>query len=1227
MNTSIIENKNQSDTETSHQLQVSTRFMETFEIVRPIKPGSDFGLFLNDEGNLDIYSVGTENEIYRIRQNNKNNAPWTQTDLGFKARMLSIYTGDSGNNTPNIMGVNEEGKLTLAIYDTTRKLYQQHISQPVQATKKIIKFLATKKYENVYANVILEDNTVCSSFMKPDGTWASRDWVPIKQSASSSAYAKVYQIAMCNNNPVQNALYAIGTDKSVLFSDSNARFSYFTCLSGLKAIDISVIQDKENRLNIFAVSEKDNGIYVKREKKYSSSGKIEWEPWTLVSNITKIRNIRTTINSYGIVEVFGIQDDSRGTLFISREVKNIKGERTGWTELFPLSNPVPNSQFEVAQNAQGYSEAYTISQYSASQGINNMHYPQNANAEAEVAYMYRFYQSPQTTQWFSIPVMVEESAKMVPVPTHSVELTVLYPNGAAYPFADVRINTSVTATLRINGLAYITSPLQSVSVKADAAGMVSINYSTTSLAAPTFFLNTVDMQEGEGVTIEPNQMLQTKMHYITKDEVLEARGAEGQLLIQGTPDEREKNAEAIANVMQQSASIGMTKLKTSNSNLCYLKVNNNTNGLRYHTRGAQDSCYNLNMSEVSEQHWRVLFDDKGGLSFENLDADSAQMHITNLCSTNVSSSFLGIEWGDLWNSIKQGVGVLWEGLKQIVVTTIINPVTKIVETIKVVAEFIIDGVTKVFESVVKAFQQAFDVIEGIWAKIKVFFKDLYAWLAFFFNLKDISRTADAVKHSINTTLDFTVIGVKAVKEQVKQALDGITDELKKAVDDIISKMPGEGTIGQYSNAFQDPAGEEAYKNGSTHNVMLNAYKENYQGAKPVITNYAVQKAVTDSSKEKIEELVDMLVGLSENFEFGDGKQAFDEAMAYFTSIGNQPDQALNLVVKGAIKMMEASMLFVLDTAKGIILSIFDIVADIIILVKELLNEEWEIPFVSDLYEFFSGRSLTFSAMDLLSYIIAIPGTLIFKISENKAPFPTDASLQEFEQLFTAEWLAKQCGIAVESNVCAVQYNSNVAPQAVIGPIFKVINGAIYFVRIITETMNIAAIASAKLSQQPDLPFSNRTISVANLICAFGSSAFSTPWALKENAGGLSCSNADGLGNIIWLCNLICGPGRSGLLLGVNIIGKKDLPSEVGDLTATLWGCVNLGLQIWYICRKKDLSDALKARAIMSPMGSQLFRFALVGPLVVSTYGISAVALEIIVLATNVADGIITLESV
>jgi len=1204
-----------SDNETNSNLIVTTKFMETFEIVRPVTPGSDFSLFLNSAGNLDIYSVGTANTVYRLRQNSKNDAAWSQQDLGFKARMLSVYSDDFDLDNPNIMGVDDAGKLTLSTYDAEFETYRQQVSQPGLADKKIIQFLATRKYDNVYANVILEDYTVGNSFLKSDGQWASRNWVPIKESEGSTQDAKAYKIAMCHNNPVQNALYAIGQDKSVLFADSKARFSYFTKLGTLKAIDLSVIEDSENRLNIFAVSDEDKAVYVKREKKYSSGDSIEWESWQLVSNTAKMKNIRTTINAAGVVEVFGIEDDERGTLFISREVKDSKGQRIGWTELFPLANPVPNSQFQVARNASGYSEAYTIARDTS------------AKDNTDVTYMYRFRQSPETTQWFSTPISLAESAEMISVPTHSLEMQVLYPNGAAYPFTNIRINASLTCTLRINGLAYIASPLQTVKLKTNAAGTLVANYVTTALASPTIFINTDDMEDGEGVTLEPNQQLQLKMHNVTKDDVLEARGAEGRLLLTGTPEEREKNADAISQVMQQSMTIGMPADGVAPGKLRYLSQNRHTDGLRFHPRGEQGSPYKLDMSEVPEQHWQVIFTDDGGIRFEQLDAFSAQHAISNINAQVLGGSFLGVDWGDFWNSVKQGFGAIWEGLKKIIVTTIIDPITKLVKSIKVVVELLIGGVTHIFEKVAEFFQQAFDIIEGIWAKIKVFFEDLYAWLAFLFNLADIGRTAEAVRHSINQTLDFTVMGIDAIKGQVAGALDMLSGELQKVVNNFLKSMDGQETIGQYGDKYQTPPGQEVFKEGNSHNVMLNGYMDNWEKTKVKEPN-AIASRAPASALASMEELIKMMESLADNFQFGDGKAAFDEAVGYFSAIGDQPDQAINLVLKGSVKMMEAIMLFALDAAKGVILSLLDLVADAIILVKEMIDEEWEIPFVSQLYKFFTGKSLTFRVIDLFTYIIAIPGTLVYKIVEKKAPFPTDRSVEDFKALFTAQWLAEQSGIKPKGAATeqAIKLYAGIAPQEIIGPIFNVLGGTTYFVRIFTETGNIASVAVAKLAQQPDLPFSAQTFGIMNILGRFASSIFSTPWAMKADAGGFSCSDAQGLSNTIWLCQLLCGPSRGSILLVANMVSKGKIPTEVNDLTLTLWGAVHLGLEIWLITKGYYKNDGLKARAIMGTFGPQLFRFVLVGPLVTASKGITALALEIVVVLTFAANGIITLQN-
>ena len=235
---------------------------------------------------------------------------------------------------------------------------------------------------------------------------------------------------------------------------------------------------------------------------------------------------------------------------------------------------------------------------------------------------------------------------------------------------------------------------------------------------------------------------------------------------------------------------------------------------------------------------------------------------------------------------------------------------------------------------------------------------------------------------------------------------------------------------------------------------------------------------------------------------------------------------------------------------------------------------------------------------------------------------------QFKQTFTAAWLAEQAGIRPASTkpVVLVQIEGVSSPQDIIAPIFKVLGGTTFFVRILTETMNIASVATAKLGGQPDLPFAGRTLALFNIIGRYASSVFSTPWALKAGAGGFNCSDAKGLTNTIWLCQVLCGPSRGLIIWTVG--AKKNIPSEVNDLTLTLWGAVNLGLNIWLIT-KPDYSgsDALKARAIMSPLGTQLLRFALVGPIVVSTQGISAVILEVIVLGTFIANGAITLGDV
>ena len=228
--------------------------MESFEIIRSVSGGADISTYLNKEGNLDVYSVGTANKVVRIRQQTKSEHGWIEEPLEITARQLSPYVPAGGDtNHPSLMGLNDASRLTLSKYDPGTGKYTQKVDQPPKATKTIKQFLATKNFDNVYANVILEDNVVGNNFLKPNGAWAGQDWVPIKKEKGSTENATAKHLAMCANNPVQTALYAIGFDDYVHFAESNSQFNYFVNLGFIKVIDIAVVQDAENLLNIFAI--------------------------------------------------------------------------------------------------------------------------------------------------------------------------------------------------------------------------------------------------------------------------------------------------------------------------------------------------------------------------------------------------------------------------------------------------------------------------------------------------------------------------------------------------------------------------------------------------------------------------------------------------------------------------------------------------------------------------------------------------------------------------------------------------------------------------------------------------------------------------------------------------------------------------------------------------------------------------------------------------------------
>ena len=1141
----------------SPSLDVSTKFMETYQLRRPVSGTADLTTFLNRGGHVDVYAVGNDGTVHRIRQAETLDSGWVDQDLGVAGSQLVIFPDGTNLDDPLVYALDAQGRLTRSAFDAKAGKYVQAVVQPPKATRKIERLRAAQNFGSTYFNVVLEGGVVATNFLQRDGTWAAPDWAPKQQDGQDVV---VKRIAMSANSPVQTALFAIGADQTVLFAEDSLRYTPFVPLATKQMAEVAVVNDADGLFNVFAIDLAKQLWWKKQKPRWDPNRPVEWEPWVPLAGDGALSALRASLDARGVLEVFALGSDATGRdmLFHTRQIK--AGRSVTWSRLFPLGNPVSNAIFTVGRDAGGYSTCFTVSHDDR---------------------LFRFWQNPATTQWTYAEVVTAHDAPMVSIPTHSVQIAVQNENGYPAPDVKLAIRSNGVAGIKVNGLSYLVSEFYVVEARSDSAGNVLIDVPTTTLAAPALSITTEFMASDEAVVVEPNRGLQERLHATSTDDVWNAKTKDGRDVLAGEYRTQE-NAAQLAAIMRQSMSLGYPP-PTRAAAQRYLHRCSRTTGLRYH-RGPGDR-FRLDPASVPEQHWMVDFS-AGAPRMRTLSHSEATALMSRRRETTLAAAgFLDIDWGDVWNGIREGVSSIVEGIKDFIVHTVIDPLTGLVEKIKVQFHLLIDGIVQLYETTISYFQQAFDIVEGIWNKVKVFFEELYEWLAFLFAWKDIVRTADVVEHSLNTMLDYTQEAIGAVREHVVSGFDQLDALIKKTADEYIRKLDPSLSFGADLEQNETPI--PAVQDGSGHNVVLNTFMQN-QGAGATVVSPAFALG-----GDPFGPILEKLTQLESNFEFGEGKAAFDQAAEYFLQIGKQPDRIMDLLLAGMLRIMEGIALFGTAAARGVLLSVLDIVSDLIAAVKALLNEEWEIPVVSQLYELITGGSLSFRPLRLVALICAVPATLIYKIVEGRAPYPDAASVEEFKRFFTADWLARESGIKPAR--AALGAAANGALQ-VVRKVFAFASAATYIIRIWIETG--VALFSIEGTPPP------RPLAVAQIVLRFLTAGFGTPWVVKDDAGGFEGCNANTLQNLSWLLGVVFGPVLSAIFVGAKA------PPDVSNGRFVVLGTLRLGLVI-AAAVVGNVPAVATTLQIFDIVVAQAGRFLLLTPLVAASEGGTVVAMIVV----------------
>lgn len=558
-------------------------------------------------------------------------------------------------------------------------------------------------------------------------------------------------------------------------------------------------------------------------------------------------------------------------------------------------------------------------------------------------------QDPGTTHWQQRNIVLPSTDvdDVLEMRTYTTHVTIT--DDAHIPVTDQELLLSSTSPVNVyvDNVFKILSPDNPIAVATDATGSLSIVQETLGMGVVCYKLK----QKETGQTIDVNPM--TKLIDTISDvqsgsqlgdiEVTDADGKK-QKLVPGSVSTADKDATAAA--LQKFVEVSGA-----------LPQNGGTQ--KATMLSAIDGQKFL---DTADTFWGVSFDSDGSTFYEG--RQGMEDFGLQLDASGTLALVRGEErFGDIGDAIKSAAGDVLSWLKHAF------------EDVESFFCQVLDGAWNFFVKIGKklirfVFQCISDVVgavEFVFNKIKVFLNDLIKWLGFIFKWNDILRSHDVLFNVIRRYLEHGVDQIGDLRKELKTFFDNV----EKHVDEWAGL--------EHDNTSIADRSKQSHKN-----VGQNSPQANYG----VTHMKAGARGATSSSSvspDFTKDIVDMLETLLQAIE-NEG-EIFEKAA---TTIKDQIFGQLDSLSLGElVKRLAGVILDVLvESAENILDTVLALLAELVQGIVDLLTQPIDIPVLSWLYKKITGKQL--SILDAACLVVAIPGTIVYKIAAEKAPFPDDA---------------------------------------------------------------------------------------------------------------------------------------------------------------------------------------------------------------------------------------------
>lgn len=1132
------------------QIAVTSQLMQNYRLGTPFVAGSQIATAFNPAANQsEVFSVGNDGHVYNVYPDPGSDTGWTKADMNFPGQAKYVAAGayPDGSTIVYAAGVNE----TIYAIRGGQKWGNGWQAVPALTSwpNMRVNFVGVHGLKVGYdtkntpfVTMLFTFVDIWSHTVPAFATWSGNAWAwmgipavspPVDwctgfiQTPSAAGYPGVFASGQSDNDRTGVIAWVTNVNADVYLPLLQGPYTAIACAKNPKGFD-----------QAFAVSTQDSGLYY-----LSLDPNAPWAQQltpTKISGNTPVTAVAAGTGANGLMQAFALGADKH--LYHTRQDSG-PNNVNGWSALVQLDATLTFSQLIIGRDPATLAEVFAVT------------------ADAR---LYHVWQDATTTDWHVDEIELAQGGSLEEIRTFTAQMTVFDSNQVPVANTQVKIFSDAAIWLEVNGASCFvdrTTPWQGTT---NALGQVMLGAPTDTLGLPALAVWTSLMPAADRIALDLSGPIQDALAGISDQQLLNAQVTDNQgnqtPLLAGAANRDPQTVASLAQAIQRTmglatnagapAAAGAQNAAAPAQLFHPLNDHRVTTYLPNHDGGPLRL---LHRPSIPDQHWQVDFS-SGKPVFTDLTPDDAQRLLAEKRALPQAAFFLGldIDWGDVFNAIVQGVASVVDYV-----------VTTVSDAVQAVLTLVINGVTYVYDGIVKLVEQAFDLVEEVFKRVAVAFEQLSRWLGFIFNWQDILRSKEVIKYSIGEMFKFAQAVVPIARDRVIATIDGWERTIQQTFTSFINQYLGPQTsLSGYGGRTPIPAAQQAdYHRAAGLNLFQSGFANNTGNVTTPTTGAAMAL-----SADLTDVFDDMIAALSAHVTGFQSLPVFTQAVAYFKAIPSHPEAVVQLALSGLVTILEGIVLFALDAAKAVIQAVTAAILSALTMIANLLNEKWDIPLLSDLYASVAGSDLT--ALDLLAMMIALPGTMLYKVTVGAAPFPDAASVSAFQASFTSQSLLQRSGLSGASmpaaaNMAVLQGGTDL--QLVVEKFYQICStitsGLYIFVDVALDATSITEDHRVQLAMGP--------VNTLALTLGWASWVYSFPW-IGPDGGGVGCDTAEDFANLVWILQIIG--------LGIDttfwVISKvKGQPATIarnsalgavergGLIVATIWGVANLGLAI------------------------------------------------------------------